>query len=637
MKSGENLHGSGGKETKSRLVLKDWKLEDETNKLAEQVTEHFLLGLRENDPAILDMFYDRDIEPYRDLLPWSGEFAGKYITGAYYIYQITHASALFGYVEDFLEELIGLIAEDGYLGCYQKQCRLTGAFSDLPEKTGCTWDSWNHYHIMYGLFLWYQETDREEYLDACKRMAELFLQKFYREEHPGMGRQEETGRGGSGQALRLHEIGSTEMNLAVLHVFALLYQETGDRRYLDFAEEAIRDLEAEGTGDYIRYSKQGMDFYQCPKPRWESLHVIMGIARLYQCNGSKRYLDAAKQIFYSILKTDVHNTGGFSTDEQAVGNPWQNGNIETCCVTACNALACEVLKLTGDAGIVDFLEISHYNAVMGSFALSGRWSTYNTPMDGVRRASTNDINFQSRPGSPDLNCCSVNAPRALGNLAEWVYMEDENTVYIHYFGRGSFNTAEGLEVEIEGDYPETPVVKLTLQKMPERKTGDVKGKRLAVRIPAWSERTTVVRNGEGETLRLHSNGEDPAADGDSRGSAAADGYWYWEDPQIGDTVEIEFDFTPHLLEGHLDCSGLRCMYRGPLLFGLDASLNPKLNIDALPTIGKELLTGAGIEKMSEKGRFPGYLLMKLENGIVLTDFRHLGMTGSRYRTWLSYV
>lgn len=50
---------------------------------AERITKNRLIGLRETNPAIPDMFRERDTLTYRELLPWSGEFAGKYITGAW--------------------------------------------------------------------------------------------------------------------------------------------------------------------------------------------------------------------------------------------------------------------------------------------------------------------------------------------------------------------------------------------------------------------------------------------------------------------------------------------------------------------------------------------------------------------------
>ncbi len=54
-----------------------------------QITAQWLLPAPAANPAILAMFRDRDRRPYRDLLPWSGEFAGKYLTGATAVLRLT--------------------------------------------------------------------------------------------------------------------------------------------------------------------------------------------------------------------------------------------------------------------------------------------------------------------------------------------------------------------------------------------------------------------------------------------------------------------------------------------------------------------------------------------------------------------
>ena len=58
-----------------------FKLSDCTGRLVSRVTDNWLLSIRETNPAILDMLRDRDLRPARHLNPWSGEFAGKYLTG----------------------------------------------------------------------------------------------------------------------------------------------------------------------------------------------------------------------------------------------------------------------------------------------------------------------------------------------------------------------------------------------------------------------------------------------------------------------------------------------------------------------------------------------------------------------------
>lgn len=73
------------------------------------------------------MFHERDLKPYRDLLPWSGEFAGKYMIGAYYIYKLTLNKKLYLYMQKFIDELITCIAEDGYTGLLSKGMSFNGS------------------------------------------------------------------------------------------------------------------------------------------------------------------------------------------------------------------------------------------------------------------------------------------------------------------------------------------------------------------------------------------------------------------------------------------------------------------------------------------------------------------------------
>jgi len=562
------------------------KLMSETGRLVDHICKRWLVSIRETNPSILDMFRDRDVQPYRDLLPWSGEFAGKHLTSAQAIYKLNGDRELFDSISQFIDELIDLQSEDGYLGCYQKNCRLTGAFSDDPETSGKTWDAWSHYHILYGLFLWYKETRNERYWRAILKAADLFLGQFY-----------------SGRK-RLISIGSSEMNLAVLHIFAILYQETQDQKYLDFALEIEQDLSHEAAGNYIHHALSGREYYECPKPRWESLHVIMGIAELYTCTGNTKYLQVARQIFYSILKTDVHNTGAFSTDEQAIGHPFKNAAIETCCVVAYNALACQLLRFQNELRIADFLELSFFNAVKGSFSNSGRWSTYNTPMDGERLANYHSIVFQSRPGSPDLNCCSVNAPRGVGLLNEWMIREQDGVVYINYFEDFIAEADSGLRIEVTGGYPGQSRILIRLFSPQSQK--------IAIRIPQWSKNTTATLN-------------------DSQLAPAPGTYLMLNQQWDHDTIYIGFDFAARFLDGDFAYRGMQSLYIGPVLYGYDVSENPAFELTAIPAIPYADIAAASPQAMQD-----GRLLLKLNCGITLKDFYHLGQSGCQYKTWLKY-
>ena len=146
---------------------------------------------------------------------------------------------------------------------------------------------------------------------------------------------------------------------------------------------------------------------------------MIGLAELFRVTGDDSYRQALVHWWRSIYRTDIHNSGSFSTNEQAVGNPFQPGAIETCCTVAWMELSVEALRLTGDSRIADALEHATWNAALGHEHPSGRWCTYDTPMNGKRLASAHSIVFQARPGTPELNCCSVNGPNGLGLIGQW--------------------------------------------------------------------------------------------------------------------------------------------------------------------------------------------------------------------------
>ena len=582
-----------------RLKTTYFRLSGETGKLCRNISDRWLKGIAETNPAILSMFADRDVRPYRDLLAWSGEFAGKYLTGACFVWRMTGDRALKRYVSGFIDRLLAYQDEDGYLGCYSRETRFTGALPQTPETRPWTWDCWAHYHIAFGLLLWYDETGKKAYFRAAERIAGLLMRTFYRGKPA------------------ISSTGSAEMNLAVYHLFAGLYNRTGEEKYLQFALETERDMAADGAGNWLEWAAGGNRFCDCPKPRWESLHIVMGFAEMYRATGRKKYLDALETTVRSILETDVHNTGGFSTREQAVGNPYENGVIETCCVVAFDALVLELWKLTGETALLDFLEFAHYNAAMGAVSPSGAWATYDTPMEGERFANFHGCDFQSRPGSPMLNCCSVNFPRGVAEMSEWAASEDERGIYINTFESGRFVWENG-EVTISGNYPFGGRIKIVC-----RAPGEKRG--IFVRIPGWSKRT-VLRT-EGRESVLPPGGYAPLP---GKGTAEA---------------ELELDFSVRMLPGGGAYEGKVSLCKGPLLLAFDLADNPALaeknggtgftaaerlaemQVPELPL--SELAEAEFVVKEGGRGE------LKLKSGPVLTDFYHAGETGGLYKTWFS--
>ena len=60
------------------------------------VSEQWLKVAPRANPALLEMFRDRDRRPLREMVMWAGEFAGKYLTGAVQVLRVTGDPSLCG-------------------------------------------------------------------------------------------------------------------------------------------------------------------------------------------------------------------------------------------------------------------------------------------------------------------------------------------------------------------------------------------------------------------------------------------------------------------------------------------------------------------------------------------------------------
>jgi DUF1680 family protein len=564
-------------------------------------SEQWLVVAPLSNPAMLEMFRDRDRRPLREMVPWAGEFAGKYLTSAVQVWRVTGDESLKNFIADFVRRLVALQAEDGYLGPWPKESRLTGRAPNIGAKGGETWDAWGHYHVMLGLLLWHEESGDPAALACVRRIGDLFFQTF--------------------ETARLVDTGSTEMNLAPIHSLCLLHRRAGEGRYLKLAfkicdEFAATNAEAKPlAGDYLNAALAGKEFFQMPKPRWESLHPIMGLVELYWATGDERYRSAFEHIWWSIVKLDRHNNGGFSSGEQAQGNPYHQGAIETCCTIAWIALSVEMLRLTAHSIVADELELSTLNAVLGLHSPNGRWVTYNTPMDGTRKASAHDIVFQARAGSPELNCCSVNGARGLGMISDWALMTSRDGLLLNWYGpstmaaRLSSGTTGTLTQET--DYPRENQVRLRVN------PGKPANFALKLRIPYWSQTTRVKLNGKPV------NGVTPG------NYLVLDRRW-----KRNDVVNIEFDFSLHFWVGERECANKVSIYRGPILLTYDRRFN-EMDPDDVPALDASVLSG---KLMAPGDWLPPMLLAEFiatnSRLVRLCDFASAGAGGSPYRSWL---
>lgn len=480
-------------------------------------------ALRDNPGIIAHLYGYKGERPVptaddKKLVPWYNEFTGKLLCGMAQSYAALPSEDLKRAGDELCAALRAAQCEDSYLGIYDENERF--------GQDGENWDVWGHYHIISGLWKWHDAADNSEALDTAMKAAECVWNYF-------------TGSGRS-----FDSAGNQTMNLAISHVFVELYRTFKIQKYLDAAVEIV-EKDWPKSGNWMNEVLGGKEYYQSSLPRWEALHTVMTLGGLWDATGNKKYFDALQAIWRSIRKTDVHNTGGFSSGEAAAGDPYVEGAIETCCTVAWMALSCEYLKYSHDIAAADALERAQYNGMLGSLMLDGRYITYNTDMwaEG-RHRSQHVIGFQYNSASKEFNCCQANGAAGLSRFTEWAVTADGSDVYVDFYCDGEIEL-DGLNICISTDYPKNGIIGIAV------KNGSDTSCKVHLRVPAWTRSAILTINGQNARATAGEYAEFAVGAGDS----------------VSAGLKLSMDIYTEA--GGNALSGAVSIYRGPILLTSD--------------------------------------------------------------------
>lgn len=223
--------------------------------------------------------------------------------------------------------------------------------------------------------------------------------------------------------------------------------------------------------------------------------------------------------------------------------------------------------------------------------------------------SFKEIDFQIRPGTPELNCCSVNAPRILGLLSQWACLEKDGEIYVNYYGNYETEmVVQGKKVKIsqKSNYPVEGKIIISLE------TEEDSGVNVNLRIPNWSAETMVKYGNRGKKARSGT---------------------YFHMKQAGKEVkeiELQIDMSLHFWKGEREQTDRTSVYYGPVLLACDETFSQgeqEVYLDA--------------ERMNvidvREDREDVWMLVDIAdiNGkqITFCDFRSAGYQGGSYKTW----
>jgi len=502
---------------------------------------------------ILAQDIDRLVEPFTtkdEHHCWQGEFWGKWFTSAVLAYRYNPTPELEKKLKHAVYALIETQTPEGYIGNYAPESRLQA------------WDIWGRKYCLLGLIAYYDISNDQKVLDAAKKQADFLIGELEEKNAPIVKMGNHRGMAAS----------------SVLEPMCQLYKRTDNRKYLDFAEEIVRQWETADGPQLISKADTPVG-QRFPKPdsrnwygwdqgqkAYEMMSCYEGLLELYRLTGNESYREAAEQTWQSIQDTEINIAGsGSAMEAWFSGKELQTAPVahyqETCVTVTWLKFNQQMLRLTGEAKYADAIEQTFYNALLGSMRPDGSdWAKY-TPLQGQRLEGSEQCGM-------GLNCCNASGPRGLFTMPATVTMSSPKGLFVNFYMEGSYTleTPAGREVTLhqKTDYPRTGLIEIELNLREEEEM------EISLRIPAWCDGSTI-RAG-GTTITNATPGE----------YFMIDRKW-----KKGDKIEIEFEMNGKI-HSTLSHPSYMAITRGPILLARDERLNgPALEAILTPVVKED--------------------------------------------------
>lgn len=389
-------------------------------------------------------------------------------------------------------------------------------------------------HMIQAGIAWYRATGNRNLMDAGIRFVRYLQARFGPDKEPLFD-------------------GHPEIELALVE----LYRTTGDRTFLDFAGYLLEGdprIEAKMNARDKVYTFTGKPFTSRTQMEGHAVragYAASGATDYYLETGDRAYSKTLEALWRDLTGSKLYLTGGIGSRQsgEAFGEPFELPNqlayTESCAAIANFFWNWRMLAATGDARHADQMERALYNGINSGLSLDGRLYCYRNPLE-----LSGNPNDRIRNPWYDTTCCPPNLQRVLASLPGYLFGVSSSGIHAHLYHSATLNwtLASGVKVELaeQTDYPLSGLVRFTVR--PEREAEFT----LHLRVPAWSEKTTILVNGE-------------------RAPEAAPGAYYpirrsWKP---GDTVELRLDMkVRHTLADRRvrDNVGKTAVERGPVVY-----------------------------------------------------------------------
>lgn len=480
-----------------------------------------------NYAHLVDPFRNRDERDGR----WRCEFWGKIVRSAILSWRDTNDAELLRLIKATVADLLSTQTDDGCISSYPYELQTQD------------WDLWGRKYVMIGLSRYYLEVEpSKEVRTALARELDYLMTQV------GPGKKNIVDCG--------HQAGLAASSL--LEPVVLVYRITGEKRFLDYAEWIVGQG-GSNVNNIFTSAREGAPPRLLGNGKaYEMMSCFEGLAELYRETGNPAYLESVLALYRAVRDQEIFITGVGGLKDRW-GEFWYDGILkqtqfdvgalgETCVTTTWIKLCSQVLRLTGDATVVDEMERALYNGILGAMVPDGSWWMHCNPTPLAGPAEKIRAGDQI-PGYGE-DCCLAQGPKALA-VAPWLaIMQDVDGPVVNLYEKGqaklSVNNIE-VGLSISGDYPRSGTVTVAVEPAAETEFT------VKLRIPAWSSRT-VVEVG------------DKAYPSEPGTYLSITRHWC-----SGDCVKIQFELNLRLIPAFDGCNRVAIL-RGPIVLARDSRL-----------------------------------------------------------------
>lgn len=428
---------------------------------------------------------------------WRGEYWGKMMRGACFVYSYNKSNELYKMLTDTVEDILTTADENGRISSY-----------DASHEFDA-WDLWGRKYVLLGMqyFMEICEDDdlKEKITNSMCEQLDYIIGKVGSED----------GKKHISTCTR-HWRGINSSS--ILEPIVRLYNITGEQKYFDFAKYIVDSGGADVENIFMLAYEDNMYPYQYPITKaYEMISCFEGLLEFYRVTGEEWYKQAVVNFANKILESDftvigscgcTHELFDHSTVRQANTT---NGAIqqETCVTVTLMKFMYQLTLITGNPKYVDAFEISLYNAYLGSLNTEGviepliikehpDWTIEALPFDsyspltaGTRGNGVGGLKVMS--DNHYYGCCACIGAVGLGLVPKMQLLTTEEGFSINLYVNGEVKskTPAGNDIKFKFDteFPKCGKVDIVIG------IEKAENLRVLIRNPYWSKATNIMVNG----------------------------------------------------------------------------------------------------------------------------------------------